>query len=145
MSDPLRGEYADALEREIAFWPGVAFRMEVGRKHCRAFLTFKGAERFVVFASSGSDSRRGVRHFITDVRGELRNLGAARTEQRRSARPARSRSAPRREALPTISDPRPDGFAQLRELQARMMNETPAAKVKRTFWTAVSQLFRRAA
>lgn len=143
-----RNAYRDAAERELSHWPGVGFRFETGGKHPRLVLSFGRGERFVVYPASPSDSRRGVRAFITDVRCELKLLGAQRTEKERRAAP---RTPPRARvrrhtSLPTITDPRPDGFAELRALQERMKAQAqqPAPQPS-SFVARILECFRRAA
>lgn len=133
--------YIEAIERELESWPGVTVRFEQGRKHCRAIFTYRGAERFQTFPSTPSDGVRGVLNNTCEVRLRLRELGATRIEQpKRADRRERNHAAPRRAELPTISDPRPDGFAALRELHARMQQEQ--APPRPSLWTRL-QMFAR--
>lgn len=123
MSQPslLRSAYTETAERELTAWPGVTASFERTAKHQRAVFSFGGATRFVVFPTSGSDSRRGALNFLADMRKELRALGAVRVDrQSTSERRPRAVSPPRPVSAPTITDPRPDGFAALRDLQQRM-------------------------
>ncbi len=117
-----RHDYETAAVREIERWPGVAVRFEKTAKHRRAVFSVAGQSRFVVYPTSPSDSRRGALAFLTDVRTTLRSMGAVQDmPQERGARAHRHGPSRTRGELtaPAISDPRPDGFAALRDLQAR--------------------------
>lgn len=133
-----RDEYKLAATREVERWPDATLRFEEGAKHQRAIFSFRGRERFVVFASSPSDSRRGVDEFLQNVRAELRTLGAVRREQKRvTTRRERARTPERASPrAPVISDPRPDGMAALRDLNARMAERPKPARV-----SLISRLF----
>jgi hypothetical protein len=128
MSSSLARDYDDALEREMRDWPGVSYSVVIGGKHRRVIVSYAGARRSVSMPSTPSDSRYGVHNFKGDLRRALRDLGAVSIDRgRASSRRDRSRAAPRPTPPPAISDPRPDGFAELRALQARMASETPPA------------------
>lgn len=53
-----------------------AFELVQGGKHPRLVLSCGGYSRFVVLPSSGSDSRRGLKNFIAQLRREAKHLGA---------------------------------------------------------------------
>jgi len=139
----LHDAYTQAAEREIEHWPGATLRFEKSAKHRRAIVAFGDRERFIVFPTSPSDSSRGHLNFLTDFRVELRALGARRVERTPSTeRRKRNVAAPRQASLPEISDPRPDGFAQLRELHAKLSAAAePAIKPRRSIWASISQMF----
>ena len=142
------GDYFAAAEREVAQWPGVRLRFENTSKHRKAVVSFAGAERFVVFPMSPSDSRRGVANFLSDLRGELRTIGAARSVRAFNGEAKRTTHRPRPArpiVLPSISDPRPDGFAALRELQQRMQAEPPVPPPRAPWWRSILNAFRSAA
>ena len=138
----LHDAYTQAAEREIEHWPGAELRFEKSSKHRRAIVTFKDRERFIVFPTSPSDGARGHLNFLTDLRVELRALGARRVERTPSTeRRTRNVAAPRPQPVPEISDPRPDGFAQLRELHAKLQSAAePAIKPRRSLWAALSRV-----
>lgn len=69
-------EHSRAIEHEIALWPGVGVRFGARRKHREATLSYQGRERFVMYCSSPSDSRRGLKIKIAEVRRTLKELGA---------------------------------------------------------------------
>jgi len=74
---------------------------------------------------------------------ELRASRARRDEPEDAhGRRKRNVAAPRQAPLPEISDPRPDGFAQLRELHAKLQHAAePAIKPRRSIWASISQMF----
>ncbi|HRO04367.1 MAG TPA: hypothetical protein PLS69_12260 [Terricaulis sp.] len=138
-------EYINSAHRELERWPGVDVRFEKSRKHQKAFFAFAGAERFVVFPTSGSDSLRGTENFLRDVRAELRALGASRVAEERSTAEHRERrrAAPRAAVAPVIDDPRQDGLAPLRALHASMQAQpaNDAAAPKLSIWGQLLGLF----
>lgn len=134
--------YIDAAERELEHYPGVEHEFDTSsKKHSRVHLTFNGRSRFVVISSSNRSE--STKDFLTDLRVELRALGARRVERTPSTeRRKRNVAAPRQAPLPEISDPRPDGFAQLRELHAKLQHAAePAIKPRRSIWASISQMF----
>lgn len=75
--------YVDAAERELEHYPDVAFEFDTSsRKHSRVTISFNGRSRFVVI--SGSNKSDSAREFLTDLRVELRALGARRDESEAS-------------------------------------------------------------
>lgn len=131
--------YIDAAERELEHYPGVAFEFDnSSRKHSRVTISFNGRSRFVVI--SGSNRTDSAREFLTDLRVELRALGARRVERTPlTERRTRNVAAPRPTPTPEISDPRPDGWAPLRELHARISAAAePALKPRRSIWSALA-------
>lgn len=117
-------DYLEAAEAEIAHWPGVAFRHEHprGKGHPRIVVAFGSRERFVTFPGTPSDSLRGVRNHIADLRKALREMGAERREVETVAatvRPPKRRPPKRRFALPLIQDSRTGGFEALRAWSPR--------------------------
>lgn len=139
----LHDAYTQAAEREIEHWPGATLRFEKSSKHRRAIVAFEDRERFIVFPTSPSDSSRGHLNFLTDFRVELRALGARRVERTPlTERRKRNVAAPRPAPVPEISDPRPDGWVALRELQARLSAAAePPIKPRRSLWAALSSVF----
>lgn len=124
-----RSDYTDAIERELTFWPGVSWRFEKRAKHNAVVVTWRNYTQFCVFPASGSD-RRGALNQIADLRALLRRMGAQRiesekapAEQNKPYRPAPPPPAPR---PPAISDPRADGFAPLRQLRGRLIDDALA-------------------
>lgn len=137
-----RDAYTQAAECELEHWTGVDCRFDVTGKHRRALLSFNGRERFVVFPSSPSDNARGPLNFLTDLRVELRALGARRVERTPlTERRKRNVAAPRQTPTPEITDPRPDGWAPLRQLHASLQAAAePALKPRRSLWAAISHV-----
>lgn len=137
-----RDAFTHATERELEHWPEVHHRFEFTRKHRRVIISLGGRERFVIFPSSTSDTLRGPLGHVTNLRVELRALGARRVERTPlTERRKRNVAAPRQTPTPEITDPRPDGFAQLRELHARIVAASePAIKPRRSLWAAISQV-----
>jgi len=88
--------YDDPVETELQRWPGVTWRREVRGKHYALVLTFGGVSRFVIYPTSPGDTVRGPLNHLSNVRQELRAMGATRvgetkaaqTERRRRTRPA---------------------------------------------------------
>lgn len=134
MSGP-RHSYEDAAVREIAEWPGVTHRLEIGGKHKRIYVCFRDAERFVVYPTSPSDAVRGVLYFLTDLRKELRAIGAQRVAQARRKpveRKRRHTTIERVTTAPEITDPRADGLASLRDLAERLERASKYPRLVRT-------------
>lgn len=109
MSQPraARTIYDDPTERELARWPGVEFHRDVRGKHYALVLTFRGQSRFVVYPSSPSDSGRGALNHLTNVRAELRALGAQRIAPTKAERKRRARQ-PDRLVIVMRDHPDPD-------------------------------------
>ncbi len=135
-----RDAFTLATERELEHWPEVHHRFEFTRKHRRVIISLGGRERFVIFPTSASDNIRGPLGHVTNLRVELRALGARRVERTPSTeRRTRNVAAPRPAQCPQISDPRPDGWAPLRELHARLSAAAePALKPRRSIWSALA-------
>lgn len=87
-----RHAYDAAQEAELARWPGVEWSRQLRSKHYALVLTFGGVSRFVIYPSSPGDTNRGTLNHLTDVRAELRALGAIRTAEPRTAKPRRQRN-----------------------------------------------------
>lgn len=135
-----RDAFTQATERELEHWPEVHHRFEFTRKHRRVIISLDGRERFVIFPTSTSDTLRGPLGHVTNLRVELRALGARRVERSPlTERRKRNVAAPRPAPVPEISDPRPDGWAPLRELHARISAAAePALKPRRSIWSALA-------
>ncbi|HVK81963.1 MAG TPA: hypothetical protein VM915_15285 [Verrucomicrobiae bacterium] len=131
MSTSLAREYDEAVEREMRSWPGVCYEITASAKHRRVVVSYGGQARPVSMPSTPSDSRYGVRNFLGDLRRALRDLGAVREQQERSARREKHYAPARPASPPVITDPRPDGLAELRDLYARMQaaNDCAAPEV----------------
>lgn len=69
----------DAVDLELAKWPGVTWSRSVRGKHYQLVLTYRGNSRFVIYAATPSDGVHGLQNHLTDVRAELRALGAQKT------------------------------------------------------------------
>ena len=87
----------DPAERELARWPGVTWRREIRSKHYALVVTFDGRSRTVVYSCSPGDSYRGALNHITNLRAELRALGATRLADPKRQAPRRHRARPDRE------------------------------------------------
>ena len=137
-----RDAFTLATERELEHWPEVHHRFEFSKKHRRVVISWNGRERFVIFPTSASDNIRGPLSHVTNLRVELRALGARRVERTPlTERRKRNVAAPRPTPTPEITDPRPDGWAQLRELHARISAAAePALKPRRSLWAAISHV-----
>lgn len=75
---PRQRDLQRAQEAEIARWPGVTFHREMGGKHPRIVLAFKGRTRIHGHAGSSGDYR-GDRNSIAQLRAAIAFLGATRT------------------------------------------------------------------
>lgn len=129
MSTSLAREYDEAVERELRSWPGVSYEITASAKHRRVVVSYRGQARPVSMPSTPSDSRYGVRNFLGDLRRVLRDLGAVREQQERSARREKHYAPARPASPPVITDPRPDGLAALRDLHARLLEAPPMPAV----------------
>lgn len=97
-------DYRDAMEREALAWPGVRLSYGCTKRHQFAVLTFRGAERFIMFPTSGSD-HRGPANNIAEMRAILRDLGAVRVKRARREGPPRTRCPePRAVPVPAAAD-----------------------------------------
>lgn len=83
--------YDEAVEAELAHWPGVTVRREHRGKHLALILTFNGVSRFVTYPTSPGDVLRGPKNHVSNVRQALRGLGAKRDTEPKSVRPSRRR------------------------------------------------------
>lgn len=104
--------YHEAISKEVEEWPGAAVSFEKGSKHPRAVLSFGDSSRFVVFPDTPGDTDRGILNCLTDVRRELRGLGAERAERQKATGPKRERNPgadqrelPEGERGPVMGDP----------------------------------------
>jgi hypothetical protein len=77
-------ETAEAIEAEVAEWPGVKVQFVEGSKHPRAKLAFEGKFLSVTFSGTPSD-RRSTLNTLSDLRRSLRTLGAERAAPQPSA------------------------------------------------------------
>lgn len=146
-----RDAFTHATERELEHWPGVHHRFEFSKKHRRVVISWNGRERFVIFPTSASDNIRGPLGHVTNLKVELRALGARRVERTPlTERRKRNVAAPRPTPAPEISDPRPDGWLELRQLHARLHAEddAPVAPTMsaltdpgRSIWDVVAEFF----
>lgn len=101
MSPALR-DHIVACDREVQLWAGVSARREHRSGHIAVVLSFRGRERRVWMAGTPSDSRCGLQNHLRDIRHALRELGAERQEQSRTAHVRnRNRTEPARPFQPT--------------------------------------------
>lgn len=137
-----RDAFTHATERELDHWPEVHHRFEFSKKHRRVVISFNGRERFVIFPTSTSDAVRGPLGHVTNLRVELRALGARRVERTPlSERRTRNVAPPRPIETPCITDPRPDGWVALRELQAKLAAASePPLQPRRSIWGALARV-----
>lgn len=63
-----------AIEREMAKWPGVEYAIEHRGKHPALVVRRGGASRFVPFTNTRTD-RRGILNKVSDIRRALREIG----------------------------------------------------------------------
>lgn len=75
----MRDAYREAIQRELARWPGVRAVFSRRSKHRQVVLNYEERSRFVVYPVTPSDNRCGLRNSIQDVRQALRLLGAIKT------------------------------------------------------------------
>lgn len=119
--------HKEAIEAEVRRWPGVSVSWHMGGKHPYAELAFDGHTQRQTIPGTSSDGARGHLNAVSDTRRILTSMGASRAEDRFfdpvTPRSRRRKRIQRSVTMPTISDPRPDGFAALRELSARMESE----------------------
>lgn len=73
-------DYEDAIEREVAEWPGVTVEFVAGAKHPKAKFTYEGKMLSHGYASTPGDSSFGVHQMLGDMRRVMRKLGATRTK-----------------------------------------------------------------
>ncbi len=69
-----------AISDEVARW-GALVEFEQRRKHVVARLNYNGEQRLVFMSATCSDGRRGVLNAKSDVRRELKMLGATRKRE----------------------------------------------------------------
>ena len=109
--------YDDAIEKEIAAWPGASVTFGMRAKHREAVIAFDGQTRFVVFPSSPGDAYRGAKNKIADVRQALEELGAVRAPRLKNFGPKRERNQGVRRDMNIEPAPvRPDPWAPLRRI-----------------------------
>lgn len=68
-----------AISREVENWPGVSVEFVTGGKHPKAKLTFDGKMLNQPYSGSPSDSAAGIHNLLSDVRRQMKKLGASRT------------------------------------------------------------------
>lgn len=101
-----RTSYDQAVDAELERWPGVSWHREVRSKHYALVLTVGNLSRFVIYPASPSDSIRGAKNHLANVRQTLREMGAVRTEEVKVANERRRRARPvERTALPAPTAP----------------------------------------
>jgi hypothetical protein len=108
MTDQIQAVLAE-LERH-----GIRGRVVRSKNHPRIYFTHQGKEQFYVVPSSGSDSFRGVKNALSDIR---RMIGASGARPK-SSRP-KSRRQKRVDAVPALEAITP-GPAGLQALLERM-------------------------
>jgi hypothetical protein len=92
-----RTPFDDSVEVELSRWPGVTFHREQRGKHYALVLSYRGASRFVIYASTPGDTRRGALNHLTNVRAELRAMGATRLA------PTKAEGRPKRQTSRTTA------------------------------------------
>lgn len=115
-------DYHEAIDREVAMWPGASVSFTHAARHQVAVVEFQGKSRKVFFPTSPSDGMRGRLNCLRDVRGELQYLGAERVEVQRAAndhaKPHKKPVTPFGSVRVEIIDR--DPWAPLAALKARM-------------------------
>jgi hypothetical protein len=115
-----RKDLEQAIEREVAEWPGASVAFAEGSKHPKAKLKFADLTIAVVYSSTPSDVR-GILNTVSDVRRALKKLGAARPKPEPTPveeEEAYRKANPGREARPDPvagekAKPKPDLIDQL--------------------------------
>lgn len=69
-------KYRAELMKEVNKVPGASGEFSITSKHQRLTISYGNQSRFVTFPLSPSDGRRGLKNTITDVRREMRRMGA---------------------------------------------------------------------
>lgn len=64
------------MQREVETYPGVDINFTFRGKHKVAQLTLGENSRMVFYPSTPSDSRRGIKNKLQDLRRVLREIGA---------------------------------------------------------------------
>lgn len=115
-----RHPYDSAQDRELARWLGVTWTREIGAKHFRIVLNFRGQSRFCTYPSSPSDGRRGALNHVQNIRQTLKELGAERSAPAPSSgvRRTRNTTLPKRFSLGErpVKSPSRDPWQALRSL-----------------------------
>jgi hypothetical protein len=75
-----RDPFISAVEQEIEHWPGVSIEWDRLSKHRKATFTLSGKRKFITLPSTGSDTVRGPKNVVTNMRSVLREIGAERRE-----------------------------------------------------------------
>lgn len=83
----MRGSKANQglIKSEVNLWPGALVLFEQRKKHVCARLFYNEKER-LVFMSATPSCRRATLNAVSDIRRELRALGAERIEREKRAR-----------------------------------------------------------
>jgi len=129
MSQPTvrRTIYDDAVEAELAQWPGVQYRRENRGKHNALVLQVGEVSRFVVYPTSPSDSRRGQQNHLGDVHRTMEPKAQAPRRARNITAPASIDLGERPDR-----DPTRDPFVGLVALRRQLVDATPLVLPIRT-------------
>ena len=128
-------ELQEAIEREVAEWPGASVEFADGGKHPKAKIKFDGKMLAVPFSATSGASRI-VHHTLADVRRTLRKLGAQRpkpepTPEEDEAPYRKPNEGRAMRELPTSEEkaaPQPDLADQLVEKGVVTAEEAKAAR-----------------
>ncbi len=67
------------LDKEISNWPGVTYSINITKgNHNKITFSYGSKTRFVICPKSPSDSKRGTKNIINQVKTTLKELGAIR-------------------------------------------------------------------
>lgn len=132
-----------ATKRELERWPGASVTFTNGGKHLTATLAFGGRTRKVICAQTLSDNARGTRNHVSQVRRELKTLGAEPLRQAKSSAPKRQRNRPTRplagsERAPVVGNP----FEALAAIEVRPAPSPPGMKAAPSLWSRIRGWFR---
>jgi hypothetical protein len=143
-AQPKRTCYDEALEAELARWPGVTWRREVRSKHYALVLDFGGLTRFHIYPSTPGDTTRGPLNQVRDLRAMLKGMGAVRLAEPKATGPKRQRNRTEAKVPRPVVELRPvsDPLAGLAAFRRKLVDQTPFVlpiKVTTGKWWGVFQ------
>lgn len=148
-----RTSFDDPVEAELSRWPGVTYWREVRSKHYALYLSYRDATRFVIYAATPGDNRRGALNHIANVRAELRAMGATRlaptrAEVRRKRQSSRTTATVYEfERANPDEGPLRDPFAVLASFQpandTAPVAQPESAAPRQSLWSRIAAFVRR--